>query len=90
MKRCHIFISGRVQGVGYRSFTMSTADSLRLKVFVHNLEEGRVEIIVEGKEKEILEFIKRLKKGPFFASVDRIEVSWEDSKNEFKDFFVMR
>jgi len=51
MKRAHLFISGKVQGVFFRAFTKEVADSLGLKGWVRNLTDGRVEAVFEGEEK---------------------------------------
>lgn len=54
MKRVHLFISGRVQGVFYRAFTKEVADSLGLKGWVRNLRDGRVEAVFEGQRRGLL------------------------------------
>ncbi|HHW19547.1 MAG TPA: acylphosphatase [Thermodesulfovibrio thiophilus] len=77
MKRAHLFISGKVQGVFFRAFTKEVADSLGLKGWVRNLTDGRVEAVFEGEEKKINLAIQRCKQGPPAAIVDNIEVIWE-------------
>ncbi|MDI1471348.1 MAG: acylphosphatase [Thermodesulfovibrio sp.] len=78
MKRAHLFISGRVQGVFYRAFTKEVADSLKLKGWVRNLRDGRVEAVFEGEEDKISIAIERCKEGPPYARVDNIEIIWEE------------
>jgi len=78
MKRAHLFISGRVQGVFYRAFTKEVADSLGLNGWVRNLRDGRVEAVFEGDEEKISLAVKRCKEGPPYARVDNIEVIWEE------------
>lgn len=81
MKRAHLFITGRVQGVFYRAFTKEVADSLGLKGWVRNLRDGRVEAVFEGDEDRISIAIERCKEGPPYAKVDNIEIIWEEPEN---------
>lgn len=78
MKRAHLFISGRVQGVFYRAFTKEVADSLGLNGWVRNLKDGRVEAVFEGDENLISIAIQKCKEGPPHARVDKIETIWEE------------
>jgi|WetSurMetagenome_2_1015567.scaffolds.fasta_scaffold751103_1 acylphosphatase len=82
----HLFISGDVQGVGYRSWCRSLAHRLGLVGWVRNLPGGRVEIVAEGK-KEILEtFIDKCRQGPPVSWVENVETKWEPVTHEFKSF----
>lgn len=78
MKKAHLLISGRVQGVFYRAFTKEVAESLGLKGWVRNLRDGRVEAVFEGDEDKISIAIERCKEGPPFAKVDNIEITWSE------------
>lgn len=95
MVRAHIFISGLVQGVGFRHFTQRKAEGLGLTGWVRNLPDGRVEAIFESttasdqEAKERAEKIIALcRKGPFGARVDRVDVDWEEATGEYKDFTI--
>lgn len=90
MKRCHIFVSGQVQGVFYRDFTRKHALQLGLVGFVRNLDDGRVEVVVEGSEEKINEFISQLRKGPVFSRVDNLEMRWEKATGRFNNFKIDR
>ncbi len=87
--RAHVFISGRVQGVFFRSTAKEWADELGIKGWIRNLPDGRVETIIEGDKDKIDEMLELLRKGPPLAMVDDVEVKWEDYKGEFKDFRVI-
>lgn len=87
-KRAHIFISGLVQGVFFRSFTQKNAKKLFLTGWVRNTKDGGVEVLVEGEKENIEELIKYLRKGPPLARVEKIEVFWEEFKGEFSDFEI--
>ena len=86
--RIHVFISGRVQGVFFRSNTKRVADTLGIKGWVRNLSDGRVEVMVEGERNGIDRFIKSLKKGTGAARVDNVEIETQEYKGEFKDFSI--
>ena len=63
------FVSGLVQGVGYRYFTQDAADRLRLAGYVRNLRDGRVEVYAIGTEDQFLRLLASLRKGPRGAMV---------------------
>jgi len=86
--RAHIKVTGRVQGVYYRSTAKEVAVEKRLTGWVRNLPDGSVEIVVEGEKEKIEEFIKWCWKGPPLAIVKNLEVKWEEYKNEFNNFEV--
>ena len=88
MKRAHIFVSGRVQGVFYRATTQEVARKLRLKGWVRNLPDGRVEIVVEGPEDALKALIDWCWEGPPLARVEDVKVIWEEPTREFEDFVV--
>ncbi|MFV9615778.1 MAG: acylphosphatase [Gammaproteobacteria bacterium] len=69
-----IFISGRVQGVFFRDSTRQKAAELNLKGGVRNCRDGRVEVLVTGRDADIELLIKWLKIGPKYAKVSTIEV----------------
>jgi acylphosphatase len=87
-KRVHVFVSGIVQGVGYRWFVRKNAKILNLKGWVANLNDGRVEAVIEGEEEKIEKILKLMKSGHPFARVDEIKISFEDFKGEFEDFEI--
>lgn len=86
--RAHVFISGRVQGVFFRANTAEKARDLKIKGWVRNLPDGRVEAIFEGDEDKVKEMIDWCHHGPPAARVDDVQVIWEDFKNEFYDFSI--
>ncbi len=88
MRRVHVFISGRVQGVGFRAFTRYQALALKLAGWVRNLPDGRVEAVVEGPPEKVAELLKAVGRGPSSARVDKIEATDEPHKKEFETFEV--
>lgn len=69
----HIKIYGRVQGVGFRSFVRDKGENLGLSGWTRNRISGCVEVLADGSQKQIDDFLLYCHKGPFFARVDRIE-----------------
>jgi acylphosphatase len=84
----HIFVSGRVQGVGYRRFAQKTADQLQLAGWTRNLWDGRVEIVASGDEKQLDDYCEILKKGPSFCQVHEVIVKVQDEKLEVNNFEI--
>ena len=88
MIRCHVFVSGLVQGVFYRAFTQENAEKLGLTGFVRNMYDNRVEAVVEGEEYKIKELLNILRKGPSGSNVSNLDVKWEQARNEFNSFEI--
>lgn len=88
----HIFISGFVQGVGYRQFVLRQAQHLRLNGWVRNLPDNRVEAIFCGSREQIEKMVSICEKGPFLSEVKDVMVEWEGKSQaeiEFKDFRIL-
>lgn len=90
MKRAHVLISGRVQGIYFRVHTQSVANQLGLTGWVKNLPDGRVEAVFEGLAEVVRQMIEWCRQGPSGARVDRVDLSWEDFRREFQGFSIRR
>lgn len=86
--RAHVWISGRVQGVFFRSETQEKARKHGVKGWVRNLPDGRVEAVFEGEENAVNELIEFCKRGPPGAVVTDVKVVMENFTGEFKDFVI--
>ena len=86
MIRIHLLIEGRVQGVGFRDFAVRRANQLGLHGWVRNIPNDGVEIISEGEEVMINEFILACKHGPSRAYVTEIKIDYRSPTHEFKGF----
>jgi len=89
MKRVRILISGLVQGVGFRYYAIAHARRLKVKGFVKNLNDGRVEVVAEGDSRRLEGLEKLLRKGSYGSKVEDVKIFTEQYKNEFKDFDVI-
>ena len=87
--RVHVFVSGRVQGVFFRSETQHEAKRRNVSGWVQNLPDGRVEATFEGEKDDVERLIEFCRRGPSGARVTRIEVRWERYTGEFKGFRVL-
>ncbi len=89
MKRTqHILISGHVQGVGYRAFTKNCAEQLGICGWVRNLEDGRVEALLQATEEEWRALEKLLLQGPRLSQVTGVELQLVQYKQEFVVFEI--
>ena len=87
-KRVHVIVEGRVQGVFFRAETQKTANRYKVKGWVKNLYDGRVEAVFEGKEKDVDRVLFWCHEGPSYASVTGVEVKKEPFAGEFDSFSI--
>ena len=83
-----VYLSGVVQGVGFRYFTRSVAKKFGVKGFVKNLNDGRVMAVVEGEKEQVEKFISELRKGPRSAVVKKVEVEEYPPSGDYEDFVI--
>jgi len=83
-----VVVSGRVQGVFFRSDTQDEALRHGLTGWVRNLPDGRVEAVFEGEKDKVDRLIEFCRRGPPGARVTRVEVTWENYTGEFKSFNI--
>jgi len=84
-----IWISGFVQGVGFRQFIKKEAVKLGLTGYVKNLPDRRVEALVQGSKEKIEKMIKHCNDGPFLSNVENITVDWEKVVDKLEDFVIL-
>lgn len=87
-KRLHIFLSGRVQGVGFRSFIKRNAERLSLSGWAKNLLDGRVELVFAGKKEEVKKMVELIEEGPRFADVRDLEIKKREYEGKYSDFKI--
>ncbi len=87
--RVNIFIEGRVQGVGFRYFTLENANLLTITGWVRNTFRGEVEVMAEGPRDSLESLIGRLRQGPGGSFVSNLRVEWLDANGEFRRFSVI-
>ncbi|MCK5217209.1 MAG: acylphosphatase [Methanosarcinales archaeon] len=90
MKRVVIHIKGRVQRVGYRDEVEEIARQLEIAGFVENIKPYDVQIIAEGEDSNVEQFIRQIKIKRFPINVEMVEVQLEEFKSEFEYFKIKR
>ena len=85
-----MYVSGLVQGVGYRFFAQRAAARHQITGYVKNLADGRVEAWVEGAPERVEAFKSELATGPAFAVVAQIEEINLDPTNSYASFRIER
>ena len=80
------FVSGRVQGVGFRYFVRRAAEAEGLTGFALNLADGRVEFLLQGESGAVHRVIGLIRQGPSHARVDNLELHAADEAETMPDF----
>jgi acylphosphatase len=89
--RAHIWVKGRVQGVGFRAHVEYSARQIGgLTGWVRNVGYDTVEAVAEGQRAAVDRFIEMMKEGPSASRVDESKVEWETPTGEFLQFGVKR
>jgi len=88
--RIHIWVTGRVQGVGFRAYVAQQAQLLGLSGWVRNLGYSQVETVAEGRRDVLDRFADLARRGPTASRVDDARVEWEPYTGEFAAFDIRR
>jgi acylphosphatase len=89
--RAHVWVKGRVQGVGFRAHVEYSARQIGgLTGWVRNVGYDTVEAIAEGDHTNVERLIQMMKNGPRSSRVDETKVEWEEPTGEFQQFGVKR
>ncbi|AKB78110.1 Acylphosphatase [Methanosarcina horonobensis HB-1 = JCM 15518] len=83
--RAEILVSGRVQGVGFRRFARNAAERFGVDCNPINLRNGRVFILAEGRREALELLINELRRGPTFAHVEDVDVTFKEALGNVYD-----
>lgn len=83
-----IFFSGTVQGVGFRFTAERLARRFSVTGFVRNLDDGRVEVVAEGEEPALVEFLTALRESGMKNYIRDVEAHWSPGQGCFNRFSV--
>jgi acylphosphatase len=89
--RAHVWVKGRVQGVGFRVHVEYSARQIGgLTGWVRNVGYDTVEAVAEGERANVERFIQMMKDGPHGSRVDESKLEWEEPTGEFDRFGMRR
>ena len=86
--RVHVWVQGRVQGVGFRAFVQQNAAQIGVTGWVRNVGYDTVEGVAEGTKEQIEGFLQMVRRGPMGSRVDESREEWEQVTGEFEAFRV--
>ena len=89
-KRAEIIISGRVQKAGFRNFIDELAFDMYLTGYVKNLSDGTVQVICEGEEEPLREFVRKINIDQYPIRVEHVDVTYTEPTLEYKTFEIIR
>ena len=86
IQQLHAIVRGRVQGVNFRSSTVSQASRLGLLGWVRNQPDGSVEVLAQGPRPALEQLLAFLKQGPLGARVSGVEPAWQPPSQPLQQF----
>jgi acylphosphatase len=87
-KRMRVIFSGRVQGIGFRYTVCRVAESFAIAGYVRNLPGGDVELVAEGTEQELVDFLNGIRGAPTGRYVNREQVRWTTASGKYDRFGI--
>lgn len=84
----HLMISGRVQGVGFRYYTMDAANREGVTGYVWNMPDGRVEAYIEGEAEAVTRVERAIRSGPPGARIEEVEADAVEPSGAYKTFRI--
>ena len=88
--RVQVLYSGRVQGVGFRYTVKSLVPGYDVLGVIRNLPDGRVELIVEGKQEELDAFLQAIRDSGLRRNIRDEEIVFGNAQDNFKGFEIVK
>ncbi|HPP62863.1 MAG TPA: acylphosphatase [Anaerolineales bacterium] len=88
--RAHVWVKGRVQGVGFRAYVEFSARQAGVAGWVRNVGYDTVEAVAEGGRADVERFVEWMKQGPRASRVDESRAEYGEATSEFQGFEVRR
>ena len=88
MKKMNVLFSGQVQGVGFRYTACRMASSLRITGYVRNLMTGDVELVAEGSEQELVDFLDEIRDSHLGRHITHEQLGWSAATNVYDKFRI--
>ena len=80
---------GKVQGVGFRQTALKLARAMDLKGYVRNQNDGTVEVLAQGKKKQLDQLLDGLEQAFGARWIDRVEHAFHTPEHLYDDFAIM-
>lgn len=98
LKQAHLYVKGDVIGVGFRAWTKIQAKMIDVNGWVRNVYDkpeifgvsGGVEAVIQGEEEKVKKMVELLHQGPPISRVDEVRVFYEDVKEVFSEFKIVK
>jgi acylphosphatase len=87
--RVNVHYSGRVQGVGFRYIVKSLVPGYEVLGTVKNLSDGRVEMVVEGQQGELEEFLQAIRDSGLRSNIQDENIVWGEAEDKFRGFKII-
>ena len=88
--RVQVIYSGRVQGVGFRYTVKSLVPGYDVLGVIRNLPDGRVELIVEGKQEELDAFLQAIRDSGLRRNIRDEEIVFGNAQDNFRGFKIVK
>jgi acylphosphatase len=89
VRACMVYYGGKVQGVGFRATTAEIARDYPVTGWVKNLDDGRVQLLVEGPEEAVDKFLKKVH-DRWKDNIEKEEVKKQEASSKYKTFEVVK
>lgn len=89
MIEMYAVVSGKVQGVRYRTYAQEAATELALVGYVKNRSDGTVEVVAQGLPDTLKEFVEYLNEGSLLAKVESVSIDWRSVGKTYGEFSVI-
>jgi acylphosphatase len=89
MIEMYAVVTGKVQGVRYRTYVQESATELDLVGYVKNLNDGTVEVVAQGLPDTLKEFVEYLNEGSLLAKVESVSIDWRSARKTYLEFSVL-
>ena len=89
MIEMHAVVSGKVQGVRYRSYVQESATNLGLVGYVKNMSDGTVIVVAQGLPDTLKEFVEYLNEGSLLAKVENVAIDWRTAQTTYDEFSLL-
>ncbi len=89
MIEMYAVVSGKVQGVRYRTYVQESATDLQLIGYVKNLRDGTVEVVAQGMPDTLKEFVEYLNEGSLLSKVESVSVDWRSISATYIEFSLL-